>query len=99
MAGRLLSPLEGLFSLPEPGRVPVVIQMSDHRVSATTPACAALSPRTEGATLPFRTDMDKASRSSTAGLGCVRGTSFALLFEAGAALLVYGIFQLWHLFR
>jgi hypothetical protein len=99
MGGRLLSPLEGLFSLPEPGRGPVVIQMSDQRVSAAAPACAPFSSRTEGAALPFRIDMDKAPRSRAAALGCIRGTSFAFLFESVAALLVYGIWQLWHLFR
>jgi hypothetical protein len=43
--------------------------------------------------------MDKASLTSAVGLGCIRGTGFAFLFEASAALLIYGIFQLWHLFR
>jgi hypothetical protein len=43
--------------------------------------------------------MDKASRASAAGLGCVRGTTFALLFEAGAAILIYGICELRHLLR
>jgi hypothetical protein len=83
MAGRLLSPFKGLFSLPERRRVPVVIEMNQHRP----------------ATLTSRAEMDKASRASAAGLGCIRGTSFAFLFEAGAALLIYGMFQLWHVFR
>lgn len=33
------------------------------------------------------------------GLGCVRGSIFAVLFEAGAALLIYGLWQAWHLLR
>jgi hypothetical protein len=51
------------------------------------------------ASFPSRTEMDMASRASAAGLGCIRGTTFALLFEAGAALLIYGICELRHLLR
>jgi hypothetical protein len=90
MAGRLLSPLVRLFSLPEPGRVPVVIQMSQRRGSARIPVCAHL---------PSRSEMDLASRASAAGLGCIRGTTFAFLFEAGAALVIYAVCQLSRLFR
>jgi hypothetical protein len=90
MAGGLLSSFERLFSLPERRRVPVVIDMNQHGGSARIPARV---------TLPILTEMDRASRADAAGLGCIRGTSFAFLFEAGAALVVYGICQLWHLFR
>ena len=99
MPGRLLSPLERLFSLPERGRGPVVIQISQHRGPARIPARVTLPTQTQCSTLPSRTEMDKASRASAAGLGCVRGTSFAFLFEAGAALVVYGICELWHVLR
>ena len=90
----LFSPLGRLFSLPERGRVPVVIQMSQHR-GPTRIARAPLSFQN----VPSTIEMDVASRASAVGLGCVRGTSFAFLFEAGTALLVYLIREFWHLFR
>ena len=108
MAGRFFPPAERLFCLPDQEHVPVVIQMSQHRGSARIPVGAALPSRSEHstlpsrserATLPSRSEMDRASRASAAGLGCIRGTTFAFLFEAGAALLVYGICQLWQLFQ
>jgi hypothetical protein len=99
MAGRLLSPFVGLFSLPERGHGPVVIQSSRHRVPARIAAPATPPFRSEYPTLPSRAEMDMASRASAAGLGCVRGTSFAFLFEAGAGVLIYGVFELWHLLR
>ena|SRR5579863_7274256 len=99
MAGQLFSPPERLSCLPERQRLPVVIEMSQVRGSSRIPARATLPSWSEPATLPSGAEMDRASRASAAGLGCIRGTGFAFLFEAGAALLVYGIFQLWHLFR
>jgi hypothetical protein len=36
------------------------------------------------------------SRASAAGLGCVRGTSLALGFEAATALVIYAM---WHILR
>lgn len=99
MAGRLLFPLKRLFSLPERRRVPVVIEMNQHSGSARIPVRATLASQSERVTFLSRTELDRASRASAAGLGCIRGTSFAFLFEAGAALVVYGICQLWHLFR
>lgn len=40
---------------------------------------------------PLRSDRD--------GLGCARGIRAAFVLEGGMALLVYGIWQLWHLAR
>ena len=91
----LFSPRGRLFSLPERGRVPVVIQMSQHCGSARIPA----RPPLPFQNVPSTIEMDMASRASAAGLGCVRGTSFAFLFEAGAALVVYGVCELWRLIR
>jgi hypothetical protein len=99
MAGRLLSPLVRFFSVPERGRVPVVIQMSQHHGPARIAAPAPFPSLSERAAIPSQTEMDMASRASAAGLGCVRGTSFAFLFEAGAGALIYGVFELWHLLR
>jgi len=31
------------------------------------------------------------------GLGCIRGTALALLFEAATGLVIYGIWQVIHL--
>jgi hypothetical protein len=69
--------------------------MSQHRGPAAIPARAPLPFQN----VPSTIEMDVASRASAAGLGCVRGTSFAFLFEAGTALLVYLIREFWHLFR
>jgi hypothetical protein len=99
MPRQLFSPLERLFSLPERGSAREAIQISQHRESARISACERLPARNERPPYLSTTEMDSASRASAAGLGCVRGTSFALLIEAGAALLVYGILQVWHLFR
>jgi hypothetical protein len=33
------------------------------------------------------------------GLECARGVGTAFLFEAGMALLAYGIWHIWHLAR
>ena len=49
--------------------------------------------------IPSRFEMDAASRASAMGLGCVRGTTLALLFEAATVLAIYGLWQLWHLLR
>lgn len=99
MPKQLFSPLQRLFSLPERRQVPVVIQMSQRIGPARIPDRAPLPFPNARPPVPCITGMDTAARASAAGLGCIRGTSFALLFEAVAALLVYGICHLWHLFR
>jgi hypothetical protein len=47
-------------------------------------------------TLPSTCELDWASSASAMGLGCARGTTFALVLEGAFGLLVYG---LWHLLR
>ena len=37
------------------------------------------------------------SRTAAEGLGCIRGTALALLFEAATGLVIYGIWQVIHL--
>lgn len=39
------------------------------------------------------------STASQRGLGCAKGTTLALLFEAATVLGIFGIWRLWHLFR
>ena len=46
--------------------------------------------------LPFKSEMTMESRASEMGLGCVRGTTLAIGFEAVTVLCVYA---LWHLVR
>ena len=47
-------------------------------------------------TLPAK---DPLTQSDPDGLGCVRGVRSAFLFEFGAAILVYGLWHLWHILR
>ena len=47
--------------------------------------------------LPSKSVTERASRASEVGLGCVRGTTLALLFEAVTALGGYGIWRLFQL--
>ena len=49
--------------------------------------------------LPSNCVIEMESRASAAGLGCVRGMTIALLFEAAAAVVIYGGWQLWHLLQ
>lgn len=42
---------------------------------------------------------DPLTDSDPDGLGCMRGVRSAFIFEMGAALLVYGVWQLWHIVR
>ena len=49
--------------------------------------------------LPFKCEMNRASRASAMGLGCVRGTTLGLLFEVATGLVIYGLWQLWHVLR
>ena len=49
--------------------------------------------------LPSTCEMDAASRASAMGMGCVRGTTLALLFEAVTGLAIYGLWRVWHLLR
>jgi hypothetical protein len=39
------------------------------------------------------------SESKSEGIRCVRGSLFALGFEAAAALGIYGIWEIWHILR
>jgi len=48
------------------------------------------------ATHPSMCELDRASRARARGLGCARGTTFALMFEGTLGLLAYG---LWHVLR
>jgi hypothetical protein len=41
--------------------------------------------------------MDKASKASAAGLGCVRGTTLALAAEAAAGAIVFAMWLVIHL--
>ncbi len=43
--------------------------------------------------------MDCPSRPVSDGMGCVRGIRIAILIEAAAALLFYGLWQLRHFLR
>jgi hypothetical protein len=42
---------------------------------------------------------DPLTESDPDGLGCARGVRSAFLFEFAAALLVYGVWHLWHFVR
>ena len=44
-------------------------------------------------------EMERCSELSLNGLGCLRGTVFALIAEAVAGLCLYGAWQLWHIIR
>jgi hypothetical protein len=46
--------------------------------------------------LPSKSNMETQSPASAAGLGCVRGTTLALMFEAVMAILIY---TAWHFLR
>lgn len=66
---------------------------------------AANSPRASLATVVsicdspafLRTLEDQPNQSSADGLGCARGIRPAFVLEGGCALLLYGIWLLWHL--
>ena len=90
MAGRFFPHSERPLSLSDRRSVPVVIEISQYRGSAAMAGRERLSSRSE---------MDLASRYSAMGLGCVRGTTLALLFEAATVLVIYGIWQVCQLFR
>jgi hypothetical protein len=47
--------------------------------------------------LPSKCVIEMESKASAAGLGCVRGTTIALVFEAVAGLFIYGFWELCHL--
>jgi len=49
--------------------------------------------------LPSKSGIKMETRASAEGIGCVRGTALALLFEAAAGLFIYGIWQLCHIVR
>jgi len=46
--------------------------------------------------LPFKSETTMESRASEMGLGCVRGTTLAIGFEAATAICIYAV---WHLIR
>jgi len=80
MAGRVLTS-------PQPGSIPGVIEISQYCDFSRTSAVNGL---------PFKSETTMESRASEMGLGCVRGTSLALAFEAVTAI---GIYAIWHLVR
>jgi hypothetical protein len=43
--------------------------------------------------------VEEGPASNRDGLGCARGIRVAFLLEGGMALLIYGIWHLWHLVR
>lgn len=66
---------------------------------------ATASPRTSLATVVSICDSpahvqameSQPTESNTDGLGCARGIRSAFVLEGGLALLLYGIWHLWHL--
>ena len=80
MAGRV-------FSSSDPRSIPGVIEISRFCDFSRTSAVKGLL---------FKSETTMESRASEMGLGCVRGTTLALTFEAAVAL---GIYALWHLVR
>ena len=80
MAGRVLSSAT-------PGSAPGVIEISQFCEISSTSAAKGL---------PFKSEMTMESRASEMGLGCVRGTTIAIGFEAATALFIYTV---WHLVR
>ena len=83
MAGRGLSPSA-------PGSIHGVIEIGRFCDISRTSAVKGL---------PSKSGMTMESRASEMGLGCVRGTSLALAFEAAMALGIYVIWQLFRLFH
>lgn len=67
-----------------------VIDISQYCDFANTPAREAL---------PSKSGIEMEIRASAEGIGCVRGTALALLFEAAAGVFIYGIWQLCHIVR
>lgn len=80
MAGQVLSSATA-------GSIPGVVEISRFcDISSTTAAKG----------LPSKSEMTMESRASEMGLGCVRGTTLALGFEALTAICIYAV---WHLVR
>ena len=47
--------------------------------------------------VPSKSEMDAAYRDE--GIGCIRGTTFALLLEGAIGLIAYGVWELYHVLR
>ncbi len=80
MAGQILSSAAQ-------GSIPGVIEIDRYCDISRTAACKGL---------PFKSEITMESRASEIGLGCVRGTTLAIGFEAATALCIYLV---WHLVR
>ena len=78
-----------VLTFTQPEALPREFVPSPSRRSVTCSSCAQ----------PAECELQSESWFQARGLGFVRGSIFALLFEAGAALAVYGIWQAWHLLR
>jgi hypothetical protein len=59
------------------------------------PFCV-ISRTTSRKPVPSNSETEMESRASAVGLGCVRGTAFALTLEAGVGLIVYAIWLFLH---
>jgi hypothetical protein len=74
-----------------------------YELPSAVPAAAA-SPRTSLATVvsicdspAFVRAVENQKQSDPDGLGCARALRAAFVLEGGLALLVYGVWHLWHL--
>ncbi len=81
MAGRVLAQSER-------GVFPAVIE-SDRFCDFSTPSIRQH--------LPSQSETEMSTTAKAIGLGCVRGTTLALFFEAATAVGIYGIWRLIHL--
>jgi len=52
-----------------------------------------------GEELSSSCEREMPSTASQAGLGCVRGTTLALAFEAATAVVIYTVWQWFHMLR
>jgi len=83
-------PSMAVSAIHQPRTYAPVITIDRFSIPETSAAMAAPSKD--------ETEMDsRAIAASAAGLGCVRGTSLALMCEAVAVLSIYAIWQLVHL--
>jgi hypothetical protein len=55
------------------------------------------STTTDVLDVPSKTEMDAVYRAE--GIGCIRGTTLALLLEGAIGLVAYGVWVLYHVLR